>query len=441
MPQWLADLQLTSEVLIGVLAGVSIALFAVVLVTRRRKLLVGSLIGAGAGAGFGLALAWIITGPVDIVEADAGPITLGWVAFAFAGIGVGAAALLLGPRHRRLLGVALALVALLTGGLGVNADVGQFPTVGSIFNGAAAGPMPLDVAAAQQAAAPGNGPTRTGPADALWKQKPVTGQPRQGLVARVDIPATVSHFTPRPGYVYLPPAALVPNPPKLPVLVLLSGQPGGPVNIILAGRLTVAMNQYARSHGGLTPIIVVPDQLGAATSNPMCVDGPLGNSATYITVDVPNWIRTHLSVQTQAGAWGVGGYSQGGTCSLQFGTGYPGIFGTIVDMSGEARPADGTRQQTIDRGFGGDEAAYEAADPVAIMQRNAPYADTLAIIATGQYDNRYGPQADQVAAAATAAGITVVRQVVPGTSHDWHMVRWVFTEGIGPVMRHLGLER
>jgi enterochelin esterase-like enzyme len=441
VPQWLADLQLTSEILIGVLAGITVVLLAIVLVTRRRRLLIGSLIGAGAGAGVGLLLAWIVTGPVDVVEADAGPITLGWVAFAFAGGGVGLAALILGPRPRRSLGFLLGVAAILTGALGVNADVGQFPTVGSIFNGAAAGPMPADVAAAQAAGAPGDGGTRTGPADALWKEKPAAGQPRQGLVARVDIPATVSGFSPRPGYVYLPPAALAPNPPKLPVLVLLSGQPGGPVNIILAGRLTVAMNQYARTHGGLTPIIVVPDQLGAATNNPMCVDGPLGNSATYITVDVPHWIRTHLTVQTQVGAWGVGGYSQGGTCSLQFGTGFPDLFGTIVDMSGEARPADGSRQQTIDRGFGGDEAAYEAADPSTIMQRNAPYADTVAIIATGQYDQRYGPQADRIAAEATAAGITVVRQVVPGTSHDWHMVRWVFTEGIGPVMQHLGIQR
>jgi len=49
-----------------------------------------------------------------------------------------------------------------------------------------------------------------------------------GVVSTVVIPGSVSGFAARPAWVYLPPAALVRNPPALPVLVLLHGQPGSP---------------------------------------------------------------------------------------------------------------------------------------------------------------------------------------------------------------------
>ena len=50
----------------------------------------------------------------------------------------------------------------------------------------------------------------------------------------------------------------------------------------------------------------------------MCVDGPLGYSATYLTVDVPGVDPiAHLHGQAARRAWAIGGFSQGGTCSLQ----------------------------------------------------------------------------------------------------------------------------
>ena len=43
--------------------------------------------------------------------------------------------------------------------------------------------------------------------------------------------------------------------------------------------------------------------------------------------------------------------SPGSPCSIQFGSEYPAEFGSIVDVSGELAPRNGTVQQTIDRGF------------------------------------------------------------------------------------------
>ena len=103
----------------------------------------------------------------------------------------------------------------------------------------------------------------------------------------------------------------MPNPPALPVLVMLSGQPGSPENLFLAGHIDAELDAYARQHDGLAPIIVAPDQLSAPDVNPMCVDSAIGNSATYLTVDVPAWIRANLHVDDGPGGWGIGGFSQG----------------------------------------------------------------------------------------------------------------------------------
>ncbi len=47
--------------------------------------------------------------------------------------------------------------------------------------------------------------------------------------------------------------------------------------------MTDRLDRLAAAHHGLAPIVVMPDQLGEATRNPMCVDGPLGDSRTYLT--------------------------------------------------------------------------------------------------------------------------------------------------------------
>ena len=321
----------------------------------------------------------------------------------------------------------------------MNADFGQYTTVGSLFGTAVAGRVPAAVAQAQAARAPGLAAVADSPAAALWSSAARPGAPRHGLVYSVVIPATQSHFAARPAYVYLPPVALTTGAPRLPVLMMLSGQPGGPQNIIQSGQLAAKMDAFADAHRGFAPIVVVPDQLGAPQDNPMCVDSALGNSASYLTVDVPNWIKTHLAVEPQPAAWAIGGFSEGGTCAIQLGAAHPELFRSIFDISGQKSPKNGTVRQTIARGFDGSTAAYEAAQPTAILAAHAPYQGEVAVFGTGQLDTRYGPQADSVAAAARAAGIAVTRSLSPGTAHDWHTVQWMLANGIAPIMRHLGL--
>lgn len=445
MPAWLSWIPVAGGAALIGSASVAAAVLIAAAATSRLRRLVVAVLAAIPGAAVGLAIAWVTTVPLDLFDVELSPVSFTWIGAAFAAIGVAVAAIVQGGARRRVLGAVAIVLAIVAGAVGVNADFGQYPTLGSFIDQPIALPLARPIAAAQAAGAPGIAPLTaaqaSAPAAALWKDAPAPGAPHDGVVARVTIPATVSHFAARSAYLYLPPAALAPHPPRLPVLVFLSGQPGAPQNVIQAGRIAQLMDAFAHAHGGRAPIVVAPDQLGAPASNPMCVDSPLGNSATYLTVDVPTWIRTHLTVEPQPAAWAIGGFSQGGTCSIQLGGAHPDLFGSIVDVSGQLRPANGDPAQTVARGFGGDEAAYRAAWPLSILAAHAPYPHETGVFASGALDAKYGPQADAVFAAARAAGIRATRVVSPGTAHDWRTVQWALGAPSDPVWRRLGVER
>lgn len=269
---------------------------------------------------------------------------------------------------------------------------------------------------------------------------PPADLPQQGRLLHVAIPGTRSHFVARDALLWLPPAALVADPPPLPVTVLMSGQSrgAGPDDVETGGHIAHTMDAIAGLHRGLAPIVVVPDQLGPRSGNPMCVDGPLGNSRTYLEQDVPAWITSHLRVQTGATAWTVGGFSQGGTCAIQLGAGDPQRFGNVIDVSGELGPTELTRAETL-HGFGGSVAAWRAAQPIAVMAQHGPYTGTSAFFTAAQLDRHYGPAMPVVAAHAAAAGMHVTRWVVPGGGHDWAMARAAIAAGMAWLEPRVGL--
>jgi enterochelin esterase-like enzyme len=225
----------------------------------------------------------------------------------------------------------------------------------------------------------------------------------------------------------------------LPVFIMLSGQPGAPYNIFDSAKLGLVLDSYSKLHNGLAPIVVVPDQLGAPDRNPMCVDSALGNSETYLTVDVHNWILTHLNVESNSRDWVIGGYSQGGTCSVQLAAKYPEIFGNFIDVSGELAPHVGTPANTIAKGFGGSAAAYEAAKPLALIAAHAPYSDMVAFFGIGQNDARFTPGQRELATAAESAGMKVTFVTSPGSAHDWHTVRYTIEQALPILYARWGL--
>lgn len=247
------------------------------------------------------------------------------------------------------------------------------------------------------------------PLSETWRAP--AGTAPEGAVTQVDIPGTRSGFAARPAWVYLPPAYLSSPRAQLPVLVLFGGQPGAPEQWFDGGRLAARMDAYAAAHDGLAPVVVVADDLGSTTANPLCMDSRLGAVATYLSVDVPAWVRTHLQVQPHG--WAVGGFSGGATCALQMAVNAPHVYPTFVFVSGENGPTLGDHARTVEAAFGGDEAAFAAVNPLDVLA-GTRFPASAGFLVGGAQDTTYLPQTRQVYEATKAAGMDVRLTVIPG---------------------------
>ena len=267
-----------------------------------------------------------------------------------------------------------------------------------------------------------------------------SAMPAHGLIGSVRIPGTASHYAARAAVIYLPPAALVPQPKLLPIVVMFSGQSrgAGPYDPVWDGDLGPMMDGIAARHHGVAPIVVVPDQLGSFTGNPMCIDSPLGHVATYVMHDVRDWILQHLPVETDRTGWTVSGFSEGGTCAIQFASEHPDVFGSFVDISGERAPRNGSVEHSIAVGFGGNARAWEHAAPTWVMAHTT-YTDEDAYFAVGALDREYGPVMPVIAARAAAAGMTTHQHRVLGLSHNWRMADMAFAWGFHALETRWGI--
>ncbi|TFD63883.1 esterase family protein [Cryobacterium sp. Hh38] len=419
------DLDLVGLPLLTILyAATGLALLLVLLGPTGVRRAIVTVIGAVVGAAVGWALAWFISDVWDPWGVSLSTGTRLWTAALGASLAVVVLNLRGQVRWRRVVAVCAIGLCLLSAAAGINADVGQFPTLRVALGLASYPPLDEALAAAQ---AP-DAQTRAAHPDSAN----ATGLAAEGtgVVGTVSIPATESGFAARDALVYLPPAAQLPYPPALPVVEMLSGQPGSPSDVFTAGHLASILDTYSRAHSGLAPILVVPDQLGAPGNNPMCVDSALGNSASYLTIDVPAWIKSHLHVAAQPAGWTIAGFSQGGTCSIQLGAAHPQVFSTILDISGELVPSNGSEAHTVQSGFGGSVSRYATAAPTAILATHAPYAGFGAIFVVGDDDIRFLPGIRAVADAAQRAGVDTHLFESPGTAHDWHTVDYAWTTAL-----------
>lgn len=426
---WLLTLRIDQSGFLVPLYALTAAVALYLLFKSPRPRWLVRVVGASVlGLIVGYVVAWLVSDVWDVFGLPLTAITRMWVAFAFAGVFL-AVANLWGTRWwRKTVAIVFIPLVLISAGAGINVDFGAYrdltdalgimpyPTLHASKLGGHAGPMDPNLATD-------------------WK--PPKDMPAHGAVGAVTIPATVSHFNARQAVVYLPPAALVRNPPKLPVVMLLSGQPGAPADTFTSGDAPATYDAYAKKHHGLAPIVVAPDQLSHPGQNPMCVDSPLGNSATYLTVDVPNWIKSHLNVAESGRYWAVGGYSEGGTCAMQFGAGRPDQFGSFIPVLSELAPTIGAK--TVQEGFGGSQAKYDAAKPLNMLKKNAPYPDSWAIFGAGRQDPKYLAFAKTLNAASERAGITSRVIVSPNSGHDWNTVRYVWHVALPLVADHMGL--
>lgn len=272
---------------------------------------------------------------------------------------------------------------------------------------------------------------------ATWRPPP--GMPAVGRVtvlrAAERIPSTAG-FAPRDASLYLPPAALVPDAPALPLVVFMMGQPGDPD----PSYIRTAMDPLAAAHHGLAPIVIVADQLGAEGDNPACVDSAAyGGVETYFTEDIPAWARTHLRILPAPQAWTIAGFSNGGGCALDWGLTHPDLWGSIVSIAGESYPGTEAPEEMLQQVFDGDDAAYQAAKPVARAARNAGrFGGHVALFASGDQDPFFTRQVQLSAQITASAGFQTQVFSVPGEDHVGALPEGLLLT-FGALFPHLGL--
>ncbi|OTA27109.1 hypothetical protein B9G54_02390 [Alloscardovia macacae] len=375
-----------------------------------------------AGA-VGWAIAWLLSDVIVAFGVSLGrKITLR-VALGSALIGFALVSVRIHRSWRRVLAVLLVPAAILLSALQINAVYGQYPTVRTLlgvehFERASSFPV-----------------ANSSLTDYLSSSSSV---PSRGRINSVDIPATTSHFQARTAVVYLPPAVLGKKVPDMPVLLVLSGQPGNPDTFFTAGQIGALADAYAKTHHGLAPVIVSPDQLGARFHNTLCANTrPYGNAETYLTQDVIRWIESTLPVTKDHTKWGLAGFSQGGTCSVQLGPTYPQLFSHIIDVSGELSPNAGSESTMIQDYFGGDKAVYEAHIPQNAFAKYASssFASTeipqhTIILAAGELDPLAQRNEVAISRFAEKAGWSVSSVLAKKSGHDWQTVRAVMRYGL-----------
>lgn len=388
---------------VGVLA------FLALLAARDRRFVLRWIPIAVAGTAVAVGVAYVLIEHVFRPFPDPIPIPIyllvavGIVAIVLAVIRIARS----GRRRRTALTAsAAALVAVLAAATAINAWFAYYPTLGSVVGVRDYRELPAsDI--------PGDDATQVTGAPLMDAWSPPDSMPADGAVTEETIPGTVSGFSTRPAQIYLPPAYFADSRPDLPVLILMAGQPGEPLDWLVGGKLAETMDAWASNHEGLAPVVVVADATGSAVANPLCVDSPKGNAATYLSVDVPQWIKNNLQVSTDPSHWAIGGLSYGGTCALQMAVTHPDLFPTFLDFSGQLEPTDGTRESTVNDYFGGDANAFAAINPMDIMA-SKKFPNTAGRFVVGENDSTFRDDLRKVYEAARAAGMTVTFDEVPG---------------------------
>ncbi|WP_136609719.1 alpha/beta hydrolase [Sinomonas albida] len=331
--------------------------------------------------------------------------------------------------HRRAGAVASAAAMSLLAAQLVNAYFGLNLTFGDLAGVSLSRIRPLEGQLERAAA----------PAVSLASWSPQAGLPPNGELRSVQIPAPTSGFKARQAYVYLPPAYFAPTRPELPVLLLIPGQPGNPSDWLSGGRLRHKLDRFAAAHGGVAPVAVVIDPNGSPSANTMCMDAKAGRAETYLVRDVVPWIRSHLSVTVDPRFWAAGGFSYGGTCSVQLLAKHPEIVSSALGFAAEQEPALAKdRTKTIDLAFDGDTAAFEEQIPARQFAERR-HDGLLLFLAAGSRDQDFQRQATIVAGQARESGVDVHTALADGEGHSWEMIAKTWDAGMALLAARWGL--
>jgi enterochelin esterase-like enzyme len=359
---------------------------------------------------------WILNS--GLVNEHYPPTILLWVWFGLWASGVALTGWWSGGPAVRVARALAAPVALIAAFLLINAHYGYWPTTGVLLGR----PVTGQVSAAKVYQEIRFRPT----ADGFLYRGADESLPRNGLYGPIPVPATPVYFDATKAWVWLPPAYFRGPSLQFPVLLMLTGIPGDVQDWVKAGQVIPLADAWARAHGGVAPVMIFVDENGRGDRDTECVNGPQGAAASYLTRDVPDWVNDHLGIRPNWRSWGVVGFSEGGTCAVGLAIEHPELFGTFVDVAGDAAPNYGGPAETLRYLYDGDQLAARSFEPEVILATHR-YRHLQGWFAAGRGDRHGMNVARELAASAGRAGVEVHTYEATG-GHTWTFARLSFAK-------------
>lgn len=238
-----------------------------------------------------------------------------------------------------------------------------------------------------------------------------------------------------PAFVYLPPQYFQRqyHRQRFPVIVAISGYPGGIVN--LGQHLQVPQTAAGLERSGrLQPtVIVMVRPTIAPPRDTECVDVPGGPKAeTFFTKDLPAAVKSAYRVGHDPSAWGALGYSSGGSCALQLALRDPGAYTAAAALSADYKIKDDLATGNL---FGSGPRArhLQEGHDLVWRLRHLPVPRVSVLVASSRHGERdYGPTLRFLKA--VKPPMTSARIILDSGSH--HFTTW--RREIGPATEWMG---
>jgi S-formylglutathione hydrolase FrmB len=123
------------------------------------------------------------------------------------------------------------------------------------------------------------------------------------------------------------------------VIEALHGYPGTPESWIRRLDIAGYLDREIAAGRMAPTVVLLPYQTPNRLLDTECTDMTGGPHAeTYLTKDVPAWVRTHLRVRTDRAAWGLTGYSAGAFCAMNLLLKHPDQYAAAASLSGYPGP-------------------------------------------------------------------------------------------------------
>ncbi|MFF1303857.1 alpha/beta hydrolase [Streptomyces sp. NPDC058307] len=197
-----------------------------------------------------------------------------------------------------------------------------------------------------------------------------------------------------PAFVYLPPQYFQKayKRQRFPVIVALSGYPGSIFNLAQYLRVSQTAGALQKSGQMQPTIMVMIRPTIAPPRDTECVDVPGGpQTETFLAKDLPDALKSAYRIGHDASAWGVMGYSSGGSCALQLTMRDPHVYTTAAALSPDYKVKD---DPTTGNLFGNGPDRTERINGHDLMWRlkHLPVPEVSVLVAESKHGERGYPQ-------------------------------------------------